>query len=104
MAGDDKSITEVVGELKELTISYAKQETLDPLRGLGRYIGFGVGGSLLLSVGLGMLGLAMLRALQTETGTSFTGSLTWVPYALTFLALLIVAVVAILVVRKDARR
>lgn len=104
MADGEKSISEVVGELKELTVSYAKQETIDPLRGLGRYVGFGIGGSFVLAIGLGMMGLAMLRALQTETGTWFTGNLNWVPYVLTFLALMVVIVVALLAVKKDAAR
>lgn len=104
MSGAEKSITEVASELKELTISYAKQETVDPLKGLSRYIGYGLGGSLLLAVGLSMMGLAMLRALQTETGTTFTGSWSWAPYGLTMLALLLVAVIAIRGVRKDAAR
>ena len=104
MADADKSITEVVTELKELTISYAKQETVDPLRGLGRYVGFGIGGSFVLAIGLGMCGLALLRFLQTETGTWFTGNLNWLPYVITFVALMCVIVVAILAVKKDAAR
>ena len=104
MADADKSISEVVNELKELTISYAKQETVDPLRGLGRYVGFGIGGSFVLAIGLGMCGLALLRFLQTETGTWFTGNLNWVPYVVTFIALTSVIVVAILAVKKDAAR
>lgn len=104
MADADKSITEVVTELKELTISYAKQETVDPLRGLGRYVGFGIGGSFVLAIGLGMCGLALLRFLQTETGTWFTGNLNWVPYLITFVSLAIVIVIALMAVKKDAAR
>lgn len=104
MADADKSITEVFNELKELTISYAKQETVDPLRGLGRYVGFGVGGSFVLAIGLGMCGLALLRFLQTETGTWFTGNLNWLPYLITLVVLSIVIVVALMAVKKDAAR
>lgn len=104
VADDEKSISEVVGELKELTVSYAKQETVDPLRGLGRYLGWGVGGSFVLAVGLGMVGLAGLRYLQTETGTTFTGSWSWAPYAITMVVLVVIAVVAISAVKKDASR
>jgi hypothetical protein len=104
VADDEKSISEVVGELKELTVSYAKQETIDPLRGLGRYLAFGVGGSLVLALGLGMVGLAGLRALQTETGSTFTGSWSWAPYGITMLALALVAVLALSAVKKDASR
>jgi hypothetical protein len=104
VADADKSISEVVTELKELTVSYAKQETLDPLRNIGRYVGFGVGGSFVLAIGLGMCGLALLRFLQTETGTWFTGNLNWVPYVITFVALMLVIVAAVLAVKKDAAR
>jgi len=34
-------------------------------------------------VGAVLLLLAGLRALQTETGTSFTGNLSWLPYLIT---------------------
>lgn len=78
--GDAKSIPQVATELWELATSYAKQETIDPLKGLGRFLGFGVGGAIALGVGVVLLLLAGLRALQTETGTTFTGSLSWAPY------------------------
>ena len=80
-----------------LVIEYVKQETLTPLRGLGRYLAFGIAGSLALCVGLVLLLLALLRALQTETGTTFTGNLSWVPY-------LIVCAVAILIIGLAAWR
>jgi NO-binding membrane sensor protein with MHYT domain len=69
-----------VGELWELTTAYAKQETIDPLKGLGRFIGYGIGGAILLGLGVGLLLLSGLRALQTETGSMFTGNLSWLPY------------------------
>ena len=83
---DAKSIPQVATELWELTVAYAKQETVDPLRGLGRYLGYGVGGSLLFGFGSVLLLVSLLRALQTETGSTFTGNLSWVPYVLVVLA------------------
>ena len=81
---EPKSIPEVIDELKELTITYAKQETVDPLKDIGRYVGFGVGGSLRPGHrARALLGLAVLRALQTETGTRSPGNLTWIPYLIT---------------------
>ena len=88
---DPKSIPQVATELWELTVAYAKQETVDPLKGLGRYLGYGVGGSVVLEFGSILLLLSLLRALQTETGTTFTGNLSWIPY------LIVVSVAAILV-------
>ena len=58
----------------ELTVAYAKQETVDPLKGLGRFLGYGVSGSLVFGFGALLLLLSLLRALQTETGTTFTGN------------------------------
>ena len=104
MPEQDKSIPQVVTELKELTISYAKQETIDPLKGLGRFVAYGVGGSLVLAMGLGMLGLAGLRALQTETGSTFTGNWSWVPYIITTAVLGLVAALAIFQISKDGRQ
>jgi hypothetical protein len=71
---------QVVSELWGLTKDYARQETIDPLRGVGRYISMGFAGSVLGSFGIGLLLLSLLRALQTETGTTFHGNLSWVPY------------------------
>jgi hypothetical protein len=77
---EGKSIPEIASELWELAVAYAKQETIDPLRGLGRFLGFGIGGANLLGIGTSMLLLAGLRVLQTETSTTFTGSFSWAPY------------------------
>lgn len=77
---DSTSIPQVATELWELATSYAKQETIDPLKGLGRFLGYGIGGAIALGVGVVLLLLSGLRALQTETSTTFTGNLTWVPY------------------------
>lgn len=99
----NKSVPEVIGELKELTITYAKQETIDPLRNVGRFVGFGIGGSFVLGVGLCLLGLAGLRALQTETGDTFEGDWSWAPYLITTVVLVgIAAVVAMKIKEKGS--
>jgi hypothetical protein len=79
-SGPTKGIPQVATELWELTKDYAKQETIDPLKGLGRFLGAGVGGSVALGIGVFLLMLSGLRALQTQTGTTFTGSWSWAPY------------------------
>jgi hypothetical protein len=73
-------VTEVATELWELSLAYAKQETIDPLKGLGRFLGFGVMGAFQLGIGTSLLLLGGLRALQTETGSTFTGYWSWAPY------------------------
>lgn len=95
MPDERKSVPQVLGELKDLTVTYAKQETVDPLKGLGRFVGFGVGGSFVLGLGLCLLGLAVLRALQTETGDTFAGNWSFVPYLVTILVLGVLALLAV---------
>lgn len=82
-------LPQLVLELRDLVITYVKQETLVPLRQLGRYVGFGIAGSLLLGLGAVLLGVGGLRALQTETGETFAGDWSWAPYLIVFLALLL---------------
>ncbi len=78
-----KTIPQVATELWELSTAYAKQETIDPLKGLGRFVGWGVGGAVMLAIGVVLLMLAGLRALQSETDSMFTGNLSWLPYLIT---------------------
>jgi hypothetical protein len=77
---DDKGVVGKGQDVWQLVIDYAKQETVEPLKGLGRWIGAGAGGSLLIASGLSLVLLAALRYLQTETGSTFTGNLSWIPY------------------------
>ncbi len=83
---ENKSVPQIVSELWGLTKDYARQETVEPLKGVGRYLAYGLAGVVVGSIGVIMLLLAMLRALQTETGTTFTGSWSWAPYVLVLLA------------------
>ena len=77
---ESKSMPEVANELWALTKGYARQETVDPLKGVGRYLAYGGIGALLGSLGVILLMLSLLRALQTETGTTFHGNWSWAPY------------------------
>lgn len=78
--GADKGVATVVSELWQLTVAYAKQEIRDPLVGLGAYLGWGIASMLLLGSGTILVTIGALRALQTETGSTFTGNLSWAPY------------------------
>lgn len=100
----DKSLPALVGELWQLVVTYAKQETIVPIKGLGRFVAFGVAGSLLLALGLLLWVLAALRALQTETGSTFTGNLSWLPYVITLVGCAGVAVVAARAIGSHKRR
>jgi hypothetical protein len=64
----------------QLTVDYLKQETVQPLRGLGRFLYMGIAGSFCLAGGILLILIGILRLLQTETGTALTGDWSWVPY------------------------
>jgi hypothetical protein len=88
-ADESAPLPQVVRELWELIVAYFRQETVVPLKQLGRYIVFGLLGALLLGVGVLLLAMAGLRALQDETGTTFRGNWSWAPYGIMFVALLV---------------
>jgi formate-dependent nitrite reductase membrane component NrfD len=97
----DRSVLAQATEAWDLVRAYAKQETVEPIKGIGRYAGFGIAGSLLLAVGLVLLLLGGLRALQTETGTTFRGNWSWAPY---LLAIAGAGIVIALLLRATAKR
>jgi hypothetical protein len=102
---DSRSIPALVGELWELVLAYLKQETVEPAKGLRRFVLFGVPGSLVLAIGLVIMLLGGLRALQDETGATFTGDLSWAPYGITAGgALVVVALAGWAAVRGRGRR
>ena len=87
-----KSAAEILQELFDLLKAYAKQETVDPLKSLGRYLAWGAAGALLLSIGIFFLALSGLRALQSQW-TTFDSSWSWVPYFV--VALVLAGVIAV---------
>jgi hypothetical protein len=91
VAGGPKSAQELIDELRGLVVDYARQETVDPLKSLGRYVAFGLAGSILLATGGVFVSLGLLRLLQTQTGGVFDGGWSFVPY----LIVLVFVVIAI---------
>jgi len=103
---DDKTDDEdgFVGEIKGLATllqDYAKQETVGPLKGVGRYVAFGLAGSILLSLAGVMFVMAGLRALQTQTGTALTGNLSWIPYLIMVVGAALIILLAVKAVLRD---
>ncbi len=83
---DDPSVGEVIEYVK----TYAKQETVDPLKRAGRYVGFGAAGGLLTGLGVALLVLGLLRLVQSEWGDVSGGKWASVAaYAIAFVAALI---------------
>ena len=88
---DERSLPTQIGELWRMVLAYFRQETVEPVRNLGRFVGLGVAGSLVLALGVGLLLLATLRFFQTETGSTFTGHLSWIPYVIMMIVALVLA-------------
>lgn len=100
----DKSIPTLASELLDLVRAYAKQETIEPLKGIGRWLAFGLAGSLLLGTGLLLLAVGALRALQTETGDTFDGNWSWAPYLIVLAACAVVIALVASRIGKKAKR
>ena len=92
----EKSLPALAAELWDLVRAYAKQETVQPLKGLGRFIAFGLAGSLTIGIGLVLIAVGALRVLQTETGSTFHGNLSWLPYLIVLVGCASLAVLAML--------
>ncbi len=83
---DAASLGEVIDSVK----LYARQETVGPLKGAGRWIAMGAVGAICLGTGLSLLLLGMLRMFQTEAWWSQSDHMTWLNY------LIVIVVTAVL--------
>lgn len=79
-------------EIRDLFVKYVKEETVQPLKEMGRFIAFGALGSVFVGFGVTLLLLGALRFLQ-EQFRVLDGSLSWLPYLI--VALLAIAVAAL---------
>lgn len=94
-----------VGQLAEainLVKEYARQETLGPLRGAGRWIAFGAIGSVLLGFGSALIVLGLLRVLQNDTGDAFDGR--WMSLLPYLVALVVAGLVIGLAVSRISKK
>ncbi len=90
-----------IGELIGLLKAYLLQETVAPLKEIARSLAFGIAAAIMFGVA-GVLSLvALLRALQAETGSLFAGEWSWAPYGLTAIAgLILLGLAAFLTLNK----
>ena len=74
-------------EALDLVKAYARQETIAPLKNLGRFVGFGMAGGLCIALGIFFFALAGLRYMQTHRffGQHLTGNWSWLPYLIVFI-------------------
>lgn len=76
-------------EIQELVVGYARQETVEPLKRLGTYLGWGLAGSLAIFMGALFVGLGTLRltqGLDVFIGTSWASL---APYSIALLVLIL---------------
>ncbi len=90
--------SEQVAETVQMVKAYALQETLDPVRTAGRWVGFGLLGAALIGLATGMLTLGLIRMVQTEWPGTFGGR--WMKLLPYVFGLLFCAVVAVLAARR----
>jgi hypothetical protein len=89
----DTSPAETFTELKTMLTDYARQETVGPLKLLGKWVAFGVGGAVFVAIGLAYFAFGFLRWAQTLDVFSGDTRNFW-PYLITFGGLLICTLVA----------
>ena len=84
------SVQRDLDEIKDLALRYIKEETIQPLKDMGRFVLWGTVGSLLVGFGYVFLLFGALRFLQ-EQFKVLDGTLSWIPY-------LVVVVLAALII------
>jgi flagellar biosynthesis protein FliQ len=91
-------------EIKDLALRYIKEETVQPLKDMGRFALWGAVGSLLVGFGYFFLLFGALRFLQ-EQFKVLDGTLSWIPYLIVVvLAALIIAFTMWRIVSGTAKR
>lgn len=91
-------------ELRDIAVRYIKEETIKPIKDLGRFIIWGTLGSLFVGFGAVLLLFASLRYLQWQFPV-LDGSLSWLPYVIVAaLALVVIGLTAWRIVSGTAKR
>ena len=99
-AGPD-DVSTLVRDIGTLLVEYVKQETLEPIKGLARFVAVGLAAMVVTGIGIVLLLLGGLRLLQDEAGSAFDGHLKFLPYVF---ALIVCAVVAVGALRAASGR
>ena len=86
----DTTTTSDVSDIVDYVRDYVKQETIEPLRGWGRYVGFGVAGGVMFAGGVVIVLLGLFRLLQTEVDAFDGPNTSILAYLITFVTGLII--------------
>lgn len=87
----DSTDTSLAGVV-DLVKTYAKQETVEPIKASGRFLALGSAAAVLGALGVGLVLLGLLRLFEFELDSRLArGALSWVAYAIVF----VVAVIAV---------
>jgi hypothetical protein len=90
------SIQRDLQEVRDLFVRYFKEQTIEPLKELGRFVAFGALGSIFVAFGVVVGLLGILRMFQWLFPV-LDGSLSWIPY---LIVVVLAAAVGALVVRR----
>jgi hypothetical protein len=94
------STADQVSDVVDSVKLYAKQQTLDPLRGAVRWLLFGVVGAVFTGLGLVFLIVGVLRLSQDLLADQLDGAWSFVHYAIASVFALFIVVVALLRIQK----
>ena len=86
-----EDVSTLVRDIGTMLVEYVKQETLEPIKGLARFVAVGLAAMVVTGIGIVLLLLGGLRLLQDEAGSTFDGHWKFAPY---LFALIVCAVVA----------
>lgn len=86
--------TDQVTDLVDSVKQYARQETIEPLKGAARWVAVGSLAALSLGLAMVFLALAVLRLSQDLGGTTLDGSWSFVHYLITFVVVSILVAVS----------
>ena len=98
------TIQQDLEEIRDLAMRYVKEETVQPIKDIGRFAAYGALGSIFVGFGTTLLLLAALRFLQ-EQFKVLDGTLSWLPYVIVaVLACCVIALTMWRIVSGAAKR
>jgi len=96
-----KGSVDQVGDLFDSVKQYARQETVEPIKGAIRWVGVGSLAALSLGLALVFSSLGVLRLSQDLGGTVLDGSWSFIHY---FITLCVVAALVVITFSRVSRR